>query len=218
MFTGIVQACTAIKHFEKKTGLISFSIELSDKLAEGLNLGASIAINGICLTVTAFEQADGGRTAVVHFDMMQQTLDLTNANSFAVNTLVNVERSATALQEIGGHIVSGHVDTQAEILQITHTENNRRLRFSFAGKYGKYLFDKGFVGLNGCSLTIACVNHNEDWIEVCFIPETLRATTFGRLQEGDKVNLEVDRQTQAIVDTVERVLALKNGHRTKVST
>lgn len=213
MFTGIVQTCTEISALEKKPGLITFSLQLSGALAEGLSLGASIAINGICLTVTSFEHDKNG-TALVHFDMMQQTLNLTNAATFREGSAVNVERSAKALQEIGGHIVSGHVDTQAEIIAITTTENNCCMRFSFSKNYAKYLLNKGFVGLNGCSLTISAVSTEEsgeeNWLEVCFIPETLRATTFGLLKVSDRVNLEVDRQTQAIVDTVERVLAAQN--------
>ena len=207
MFTGIVQTCTAIRHFEKKEGLITFGIELNGELAAGLSLGASIAINGICLTVTAFEYFNNKQAAVISFDMMQQTLDVTNAYSFSEGAMVNVERSVKAMQEIGGHIVSGHVDSQANITAIEHSENNCRIRFQFDREYAKYLLDKGFVGLNGCSLTIAAVSSEEAWLEVCFIPETLRATTFGQLTVGDKVNLEVDRHTQAIVDTVERVLA-----------
>ena len=207
MFTGIVQTCTKITHFESKPGLISFALELTGGLAEGLSLGASIAINGICLTVTTFDYSAGKHRATVYFDMMQQTLDLTNALGFGLGSVVNVERSAKAMQEIGGHIVSGHIDSQADIIAINYTENNCCMRFAYPAKYSKYLLDKGFVGLNGCSLTIAAVNHDENWLEVGFIPETLRATTYGQLCVGDKVNLEVDRQTQAIVDTVERVLA-----------
>ncbi|MCK5881723.1 MAG: riboflavin synthase subunit alpha, partial [Sinobacterium sp.] len=165
MFTGIVQTCTTIKHVDIKPGLIRFSIELSGELAEGLTIGASIAINGICLTVTSFDCHENG-SALIYFDMMQQTLDLTNATTFSIDSSVNVERSAKAMQEIGGHIVSGHVDTLATIAAITTTENNCRIRFSFSSDYAKYALNKGFIGLNGCSLTIAAVNADENWLEV----------------------------------------------------
>jgi riboflavin synthase len=221
MFTGIVQTCTPISHFVEKPGLISFAITLTGELAEGLNIGASIAINGICLTVSRFELTPASdsetnaspASALVFFDMMQQTLNLTNAITFANGTQVNVERSAKAMQEVGGHIVSGHVDAQARLVSITHSENNCCMRFSYPSEYAKYLLNKGFVGLNGCSLTLAEVNHEQHYCEVWFIPETLRATTFGILREGDTVNLEIERQTQAIVDTVERVLAAQQASR-----
>jgi len=215
MFTGIVQSLSVIHSLEAKAGLVTFSVDLSGELAEGINIGASIAINGICLTVTSIELDESANPlkASVSFDMMQQTLDLTNAASFADGVMVNVERSAKAMQEVGGHIVSGHIDAQATISAIEESENNTRIRFSYPKPLAKYLLDKGFVALNGCSLTIAAVDSEACWLEVCFIPETLRATVFGQSKVGDKVNLEVERQTQAIVDTVERVLAQQLEHR-----
>ena len=208
MFTGIVQACLPISKLEKKAGLITFSIKLPKGLSADLSLGASIAINGICLTVTDFQNKNN--EVEVAFDMMQQTLNLTNANTFIAGAAVNIERSAKAMQEVGGHIVSGHIDCLAEIVGIEHTENNCRMRFQLPAKYSKYILDKGFVALNGCSLTIANCDAKENWLEVCFIPETLRSTNFGLMEIGDCVNLEVERATQAIVDTVERVLAERN--------
>ena len=208
MFTGIVQQCVPIHWLDKKPGLVRFSLLLQGQLAEGVNIGASIAINGVCLTVTEFKPCDSGLE--VFFDMMQQTLSLTNTAEFVSGSAVNVERSAQAMQEVGGHIVSGHIDAQAEILTIEHSENNCKMRFQVPQNLSKYLFNKGFVALNGCSLTIADCSAEDGWLDVWFIPETLRATNFGQLSPGAKVNLEVERATQAIVDTVERVLADKN--------
>jgi riboflavin synthase len=205
MFTGIVQRKLAVENCQLQTGLLSFDLQLSGELTEGLSIGASIAINGVCLTVThiALEQA----TAVVSFDAMQQTLAVTNLSSLTNGVEVNVERSLTFGKEVGGHIVSGHIDAVAEITAIETSENNCTMRFSYPAALNKYVLVKGFIALNGCSLTIAAVDHQQSRFSVCFIPETLRSSILGELQVGDNVNMEVDRQTQAIVDTVERVLA-----------
>ena len=98
--------------------------------------------------------------------MMQQTLMLTNTAEFATGSAVNVERSAQAMQEVGGHIVSGHIDAQAEIIAIEHSENNCKMRFQVPQNLSKYLFNKGFVALNGCSLTIADCSAKDGWLVV----------------------------------------------------
>lgn len=203
MFTGIVQAMVSIDSLIEKPGLVSFTVQLPEHLRGDLSLGASIAINGVCLTVTQFDDGSG----LVSFDVMQQSLDLTTAGAFQVGSMVNLERSAKAMQEVGGHIVSGHIDAMAKVVAIESEVNNRRIRFAYPQHLAKYIFDKGFIGLNGCSLTIAQCDVDALTLDVCFIPETLRATNFGLLEVGDAVNLEVERQTQAIVNTVERVLA-----------
>lgn len=200
MFTGIVQGAFPIKSLQRKPGLLSLNIELPERLLEGLEIGASVAVDGICLTVT---------TVCEHwasFDVMQQTLALTTLGDLQQGDLVNIERSAKQGVEIGGHIVSGHVDGTVEVVAISEPENNRFVSYRAPAAAMKYLFEKGFVALNGCSLTVATVNREQHEFTVCYIPETLRVTTHGAKQIGDKVNFEVDRQTQAIVDTVENVL------------
>lgn len=166
-------------------------------------IGASIAIDGVCLTVTSCDQATG----IVAFDIMQQTIDLTSLGLLQEGNWVNLERSARHNDEIGGHCVSGHVDNTAEVISLERSENNLRIHYRYPPGLDKYLFKKGFVALNGCSLTIADIDHQACTLVVSYIPETLRATTHGDKMPGDRINLEVDRQTQAIVDTVERVLA-----------
>jgi riboflavin synthase len=208
MFTGIVQGVAEVISLQKKNGLLSFSVMLPAAFAANISLGASIAINGVCLTVTTVES--DGHGAEVFFDVIQQSLELTNLSSLTVGASVNFERSATLGTEIGGHVVSGHIDTTAKIVAIASLENNQNLRFSFPPRLNKYLFDKGFVCLNGCSLTIAAIDHMLSELTVSFIPETLRATTFSQLSVGDSVNLEIERHTQAVVDTVERVLAARS--------
>jgi riboflavin synthase len=199
MFTGIVQSTLTIASLEQKPGLSTFALDLPANMLNGLTLGASVALNGTCLTVTAI---DGAR---VYFDAMQQTLRLTNLGQLKQGDRVNAERAARIGDDIGGHLISGHIAGQVEIVAIERPENNCIVWFSIPAAFKAYILDKGYIGLNGCSLTIAEVH--DDRFCVYLIPETLRVTLFGTAQVGDKINLEIDSHTQAVVDTVERVLA-----------
>jgi riboflavin synthase len=204
MFTGIVQGVATVAARQERPGLVSLTLQFPPGLTAGLEVGASVACNGTCLTVTA---VDGDQA---RFDVMQQTLQLTTLGALRAGSRLNVERSARTGVEIGGHVLSGHVDAQLRVAALRRPQNNHVLRFAVPAPWMKYLFAKGFVALDGASLTIADAAREPDgsgWIEVWLIPETLRMTTFGDLAEGDAVNLEIDRQTQVIVDTVERVLA-----------
>ncbi len=176
-------------------------VELPEDMAGGLQTGASVAHNGCCLTVTETD----GRTA--RFDLMAETLDKTNLGRLKAGDLVNLERAARFGDEIGGHLMSGHITATTEILRIERTEHNTTMHFALPAALKPYILPKGFVGLDGCSLTIGSVG--EDSFCVHLIPETLRRTLFGTRQAGDTVNLEIDPQTQAVVDTVGRILAAK---------
>lgn len=204
MFTGIVKACVPVVQLDIEEGLHHITIELPVGLADGINSGASIAIDGTCLTVAK----SGGRR--VTFDVMSETLNRTTLGSLREGDRVNVERSFRVGDEIGGHIVSGHVDTTAEIVSVEKPANNHILTFRCTKEWMKYILPKGFIALDGCSLTIVDVNQDLATFTVYFIPETQRITTFGFKKVGDKVNVEIDRQTQAIVDTVEHIL-MKRG-------
>lgn len=177
------------------------TVELPEDMAGGLQTGASVAHNGCCLTVTETD----GRTA--RFDLMAETLDKTNLGRLKAGDLVNLERAARFGDEIGGHLMSGHITATTEILRIERTEHNTTMHFALPAALKPYILPKGFVGLDGCSLTIG--NVGEDSFCVHLIPETLRRTLFGTRQAGDTVNLEIDPQTQAAVDTVGRILAAK---------
>ncbi len=201
MFTGIVQCALPIVSIEKKTGLWCLSLSLPETMLIGLKVGASIALNGTCLTVTSIE----GRT--VTFDVMMATLNLTNLGHLEAGTEVNVERAAKFGDDIGGHQLSGHVFSTLQVVEIERPENNTIIWFALKEQHKAYIFDKGYVGLNGCSLTIAQVK--EDRFCVYLIPETLSVTTFGKLKVAHVVNLEIDSQTQTIVDTVTRILEAK---------
>jgi riboflavin synthase len=198
MFTGIVQGTAEILRIEDKESFRTHTLQLPATALEGLIPGASIAHNGCCLTVT---HIDG---ECVDFDLMQETLRVTNLGSLRVGDRVNYERAARFGDEIGGHAMSGHILCTAEVVAVETSPNNHRIRFALPAAWSKYLFTKGYIGIDGISLTIGEVWGNE--FDVNLIPETLQRTNIGTRGVGDRVNIEIDPQTQAIVDTVERIL------------
>ncbi len=199
MFTGIIQGFFPLVEMTRKPGLFSYSIDFHPEVLKELRIGASISVNGVCQSVVKIV---GTR---VGFDAIQETLNCTTVQSFQLGQCVNIERAAKWGDEIGGHFLSGHVVGRAQILKIESSENNRVFTFQCLSEWMKYLFSKGFIALDGVSLTLGDVNP-QGTCKVHLIPETLRVTTFGHLQEGDWVNVEIDSQTQAIVETVNRIL------------
>ena len=202
MFTGIVQGTGKIVHIHQPSAdFRSHTVALPEHMAHNLQIGASIAHNGCCLTIT---QINGNQAT---FDLMAETLAKTNLGNLKTGDSVNLERAARFGDEIGGHVMSGHIIATTPISRIEQNEHNRTLYFRLPPQLAAYILPKGFVGLDGCSLTIGSVG--EDSFCVHLIPETLRRTLFGTRQAGDTVNLEIDPQTQAVVDTVGRILAAK---------
>jgi riboflavin synthase len=201
MYTGIVQDCLPIEGIDKKEGMYTFSIRFPGILLEGLETGASVAVNGVCFTVTRIESGQ------VFFDAVRETLELSNIGNIEAGTMVNIERSAKSDVEVGGHILSGHVVGTAAVSDITVTENNRRITFSAEADWLKFVFEKGFLAINGASLTVAHLDRENSVFSVNLIPETLERTNFILLDTGDRVNIEVENQTRVIVETVERVMA-----------
>lgn len=210
MFTGIVQGTAKIVSIEEKELFRTHVAELPDELLPGLALGASVAHNGCCLTVTAIE---GNR---VSFDLIKETLRVTNLGDLQQGDVVNIERAAKFSDEIGGHLMSGHIMTTAEICKIIQSENNREIWFKIQDPAQmKYILHKGFVGIDGISLTVGDVTKSK--FCVYLIPETLERTTLGAKKLGHRVNIEIDPHTQAIVDTVERVLAQREAAAAAIS-
>ena len=138
---------------------------------------------------------------------MKETLRLTNLGQLAVNDKINIERAAKFGDEIGGHVMSGHIMWSAEIVKILKSETNYQIWFKLPKELMKYVLHKGFIGIDGISLTVGEVVNNRFCVHL--IPETLSRTTLVQKKLGQKVNIEIDPQTQAVVDTVERVLAQK---------
>ena len=207
MYTGIVQDKVEVRHVEIKPGLHTLVLDFSPSLRQGLTIGASVALDGVCFTVT---KIDG---SLVSFDAMQETLAKTTIGLLRAGSLVNVERSAKAGDEIGGHVVSGHIHDRATITHIATTENNHVLTFQVGLQWMKYIFSKGFLAINGCSLTVTDADRGRGTFTVWLIPETLRKTTFGTLNVDDQVNIEIETQTQIIVDTIENIVDLKISER-----
>lgn len=202
MFTGIVQGIARIAALNDKTGLRTYQLEFPGGFCKDLEIGASVAVDGVCLTVTALH---GDNAA--EFDVMQQSLAITTLGEYAQDGRVNVERAAKDGAEIGGHPLSGHIDFKAHIAQIRELENNYVIRIAVPPEWLRYIFAKGYIAINGASLTIAEVNRQEGWFEVWLIPETLRMTVFAEKKTGASLNIEIERTTQVVVDTVRNMLA-----------
>lgn len=200
MFTGIVKGAGIVRKINELSGLHKISIELPKGTDSSLELGASIAVDGVCLTV-----ADISKNLVT-FDVMQETLNKTTLGSLQIGEEVNIERAAKDGVEIGGHLISGHIDCTVEIIKLETPDNNCILTFKVPKQWMQYVFSKGYIALNGASLTIVDADKEACTFQVWLIPETLRITTFGAKKIGSKINLEVDRNTQVIVDTVTNYL------------
>lgn len=208
MFTGIVQGMAKILAIKGQNQFKTITIGFPQHALFNLSKGASIAINGVCLTVTHFDVS----RSEADFDVMQETMRVTNIGTLNVFDDVNFERAASFGKEIGGHLMSGHVHTTVALTRRVDGNNNVTLFFACPGPLKKYLMPKGFVGLNGCSLTLG--EQVTDEFCVHLIPETLQVTTFGKAKPGDLFNLEIDPSTQAIVDTVERYLSQRFNDQT----
>jgi riboflavin synthase len=206
MFTGIIQGVARVAAITDRPGLRSFELALPEAFDDGLEIGASVACDGVCLTVTSRPAA--GRAC---FDVMQQSLALTTLGSLATGDGLNVERAARDGAEIGGHPLSGHVDCLARLVAIRRPENNCVLRIEVPPSHRRYVFAKGYVAVNGASLTVAEVDRRAGWFEVWLIPETLRMTTFADKRIDDGLNLEIERGTQVVVDTVREALDERLG-------
>ena len=199
MFTGIVKGLGEITRINDQAGIRHLTMKLPKGSDGGLEIGASVAVNGVCLTVVDWDHHG------VQFDVIDETLTLSNLYSLDVGSMVNIERAACFGDEIGGHVLSGHIHAMAEVTTIQETDANLVVWWTVPDLLRKYILPKGYVALNGCSLTVGQSNW-ENQSSIHLIPATRALSTFNSVKVGDRLNLEVDSQTQAIVDTVERVL------------
>jgi riboflavin synthase len=212
MFSGIVGGTGTVVSLERKPGLVTLGIKAPRSLCSNLSIGASVSIDGTCLTITSWTDCCP-EFSVLLFDLIQETLDRTCLNLIKIGSIVNLERSLRTGDEIGGHLVSGHVDCTATIVDITNPENNHIITLAVPPNCIKYIFPKGFIAINGASLTVVDRDRTASTFRVSLIPETLRQTSFSSKRVGDRVNIEIDRQGQAIVDTITAFLtdALATG-------
>ena len=201
MFTGIVQGRGEVVALSGDE-LVRLVVRVPS--VEGLTRGASIAINGVCLTAVEWEDRD------VSFDVIGETLRVTNLGALSPGDAVNVERAARYGDEIGGHLLSGHVHAMARVVQLEEQGENLAVTLQVDPELGRYLMPKGYVALDGCSLTLGPQIDNGQF-QVFLIPETREVTVIESRAVGDTINMEIDTQTQAIVDTVERVLASRES-------
>jgi riboflavin synthase len=201
MFTGIVEDLGEVEAIEHEGDSARIYIR-SVKVTQDARIGDSIAVNGVCLTVTTLLGSPPGHNAPRGFvaDVMGETLRLTSLKDIAPGTKVNLERSVKVTDRLGGHLVQGHVDGTATIVSRDPQEHWEIVRIGLPADLSKYVAHKGSVTVDGISLTVSGVA--DDWFEVSLIPETLKRTTLGVKQPGEPVNLEVD----VIAKYVEKLL------------
>jgi len=194
VFTGIVEGTGIISKINRKENLTTIIVKTPSNFSKGIQVGASVCVDGVCLTATGINQDS------LEFDLIMETLKVTTFGKIEEKSIVNIERSLKLGDEIGGHILSGHVFDTATIIEISQPENNYILTLSFNPDLQKYIFPKGYISLNGISLTIGEVNENT--FTVYLIPETLRLTNLMHKLVGDSINIEIETQTRNTVDTI----------------
>ncbi len=193
MFTGIVAAACEVVATQQGEEILSIVVDLSGH-DEDLEIGASVAIDGVCMTVVSSQE---GR---VQFEAIPETLERTTMGLLKQGSRVNIERSLRMGDELGGHILSGHVMSTARILQRTEKGEGIDLLIENQADTKPYILEKGYVAVDGMSLTVGEVQ--TEGFNLHIIPETLRVTTIGEKSVGDLVNVEIDSRTQAVVDTI----------------
>ena len=196
MFTGLVEEVGHVAALEVADDEQSLTLKVrGPKVVSDARLGDSISVNGVCLTVIECD------AEIFSADVMLETMKRSALRTLDIGQPVNLERALQANSRLGGHIMQGHVDGVGELLHREHTEKWDILRISIPENLARYVVEKGSIALNGTSLTVTGVD--QDWVEVSLIPTTLQETTFGTLEPGDLVNIEVD----VVGKYVEKMLA-----------
>jgi len=200
MFTGLVEETGTVTELRDLGDAVRLTIR-GPLVTSDARHGDSIAVNGCCLTVVSTgASAAGGPVDLWTCDVMQETLDKTSLLGARPGDRVNLERAVTADKRLGGHIVQGHVDGTAVVIDRTPSEHWEVVRFTLPSELARYVVEKGSITVDGTSLTV--VEVTDDWFSVSLIPTTLADTILGDRRPGDRVNLEVD----VIAKYVERLL------------
>lgn len=197
MFTGIVAGTGRITELVGND-VIRIVIDFAMVSTEGLEEGASVSVDGVCLTVVDINEK------YISFDVIPETLSLTTLGEKIVGNWVNLERALKMGDELGGHLLSGHIMGVGEIIERTSGDDHLDLLIDCPDDILKFVQQKGYIAIDGISLTIGEVD--DGGFALHLIPETMKLTTIGGKQLGEHVNIEVDSMTQTIVSTVERVL------------
>ncbi len=200
MYSGIAQAVVPIVSRAAGDGSTRYVVRLPERLAEGLQVGGSVSVDGVCLTATGIE------AGLVSFDVSDGTLAVTNLGDREAGQRVNIERSLRAGDENGGHNVTGHVSGTARVAAINTGAGATALRLAIPEAHRRYVFTRGFLAVNGCSLTVAEIDEDGGDVTINLIPETIRQTSFADYRVGDRINYEVELQTRIMVDTIERCI------------
>lgn len=201
MYTGIVQGLEKVVNIQRGDNFTTLYISNENGFLNDVFIGASVSIDGTCLTATSFDAV--ANTA--SFDVSALTTSLTTLQFLKIGDEVNIERSIKAGMENGGHNIFGHIEGMATIKDVVHTGETLHIDIVIPDDNIKYFFKKGFIGLQGCSLTVNRVDRKTNEISVDLIPETLRLTTFKHVQIGGKLNYEIDQMTRTMVDTLESI-------------
>ena len=196
MFTGIVSGTTPILGIVEGEGIRKITVDLGE-FADGLETGASVSLDGVCMTVVSMDSGE------VTFDAISETLDRTTLADRVEGDLLNVERSMRLGDELGGHILSGHVMGTAEIMNARMVGEGLDLLISIPDGCSPFILEKGYIAVDGMSLTVG--KCDEESFGLHIIPETLRITTMDKKVVGDRVNIEIDSRTQAVVETMLRM-------------
>jgi len=203
MFTGLVTDIGRVTSIEDANGIRRVRVE-SRYPASSIQMGASIEHSGVCLTVVEFGATPkGGSWWTV--EAIPETLSRTTLGSWKVGGEVNLELSLKLGDELGGHLVYGHVDGLGRVRSVTPDGDSRRIRIEIAEALAKFLAEKGSITVDGVSLTVSGVGRNDgsDWFEVAIIPHTWQVTTLGALAADDRVNLEVDMLARYVARMLE---------------
>lgn len=198
MFSGIVSGIGSVKSIKHKNDIISIEVKAPKNFSKKLKKGASVSVDGVCLT------AINSNSDTIKFDVIEETLSRTTIGNFVKGQKVNLERSMTASSEIGGHLISGHIHCVSEIISINEKKSSKDMKISIPKGMDKYILEKGYIGVNGCSLTVGKVFKTN--FNIHLIPETLKVTNLDLLKEKSLVNIELDQNTVTIVDSVEKIL------------
>lgn len=203
MFTGLVTDVGRVASVEDANGLRRITMRSRNFRPEHIQLGASIQHSGVCLTVVDFGPDDEG--AWWDVEAIPETLSRTTLGDWKVDTFVNLELSLKLGDELGGHLVYGHVDGLGTVSEIRQVGESRVIRVATPADLGKFFAEKGSVTLDGVSLTVSAVSARgaDAWFEVSLIPHTLKVTTLGERKTGDKVNLEVDMLARYVARMLE---------------
>ena len=198
MFTGIVETVGTIEKLEQLDDIWILEISVDADFSIDLKQGASVSVNGICLTFIDTP------SNLLRFDVVKETYDRTNLAFLDKGDLVNLERSLSFGDEVGGHLVSGHIHCMGKVIKQQCNNRSTDLLIDLENNDTSYLFEKGYIAINGCSLTLGEIEFNAFYLHL--IPETLKVTNLSEISEGDYLNIEFEQSTVATVETVKKHL------------